>query len=170
MYPHRIRLRGPWDFKPVERLSGETLPVPGKMTMPCHWKDGGLENFAGSVQFTRKFGYPGQIDSFERVWLTFEGLSENATVTLNGKELGSVVEKDCPHEFEITSHLQKRNELNVILFSSHPEGGLWGEVALEIRRTAFLKNCQAKIVPEGSSSKIVATGKIVGSSERPLDL
>ena len=51
--------------------------------MPCRWRDGGLGDFAGVVRFTRPFGYPGNIDASERVWLTFAGLEGKARVSLN---------------------------------------------------------------------------------------
>ena len=71
MYPHRIRLRGPWDCEPLARLapgaSDGALPPPGRMTLPCRWAEGGLTDFAGRVRFRRRFGYPGRIDAHERV-------------------------------------------------------------------------------------------------------
>jgi len=84
MYPHRIRLRGPWECEPLARFvvsadgrketSTVDLPASRKMTMPCRWSEGGLKNFSGRVRFRRHFGYPGRIDENERVWLTFAGI------------------------------------------------------------------------------------------------
>jgi len=129
MYPHRIRLRGPWEYEPV--FGPAPLPAPGRMTMPCRWRDQGLPGFSGTVRFRRHFGYPGRIDHFERVWLTFAGLTGNAEVRLNGQLLGPGKEEG-PFEFEITSLLQNRNTLEVEV-AGPEDGGLWGEVALEIR-------------------------------------
>jgi beta-galactosidase/beta-glucuronidase len=142
MYPHRIRLRGPWECEPLARLAiaangrQETvttdLPASRKMTMPCRWSDGGLENFAGRVRFRRHFGYPGRIDENERVWLTFAGVEGTAEIWLNSKFLGRCEESQQPLEFEITRLLRDRNELRVEV--EGPEtSGLSGEVALEIR-------------------------------------
>jgi hypothetical protein len=131
MYPHRIRLRGPWDYEPVS--GPDALPAPGRMTMPCRWKDGGLPGFAGTVRFRRHFGYPGRIDDFERVWLTFAGLTGTAHIRLNGQHLGVLTDK--AGEFDFTSLLQKRNILEVEIHGPE-DGGLWGEVALEIRCTS----------------------------------
>ena len=39
MYPHRIRLRGPWDCEP---LSGAAGPL--RMNLPCRWAEGGLRD------------------------------------------------------------------------------------------------------------------------------
>src|SRR5260370_10833568 len=129
MYPHRIRLRGRWEYEALSSQGGG-LPPPGRMTMPCRWNDGGLAGFSGRVRFRRHFGYPGRIDSFERVWLTFAGVAGSAEVWLNGHFLGRP--QEGPFEFDVTSHLQNRNVLEVDV-EGPEDGGLWGEVALEIR-------------------------------------
>src|SRR5262245_97069 len=67
MYPHRIRLRGPWECQPL----APDGPPPRRVTLPCRWADGGLGDFRGPVRFRRRFGYPGRLDAHERVWLTF---------------------------------------------------------------------------------------------------
>jgi beta-galactosidase/beta-glucuronidase len=104
------------------------------MSMPCRWSEGGLVEFAGRVRFRRRFGYPGRIDADERVWLTFGGADERAEVWLNGRPLGQH-EGAGAFEFEVTSLLQRRNELVVEVESLTTAGGLWGEVALEVRRS-----------------------------------
>ena len=140
MYPHRIRLRGPWECEPLARLvttpEGQKtvttdLPAPCRVTMPCRWKDGGLKGFAGRVRFLRHFGYPGRIDENERVWLTFGGVEGATEIWLNGQFLGRQ-EETRPFEFHITSLLRGRNELQVEVEGSET-GGIYGEVALEIR-------------------------------------
>jgi beta-mannosidase len=143
MYPHRIRLRGPWECEPlarmlvrpdggVETLSGP-LPAACRMTMPCRWNEGGLGDFAGRVRFRRRFGYPGRIDAHERVWLTFAGVDAVAEAHLNGHSLGRHQVVNRPFEFEVTALLQARNELIVDVEAPSGNGGLWGEVALEVR-------------------------------------
>src|SRR5881227_2389651 len=98
MYPHRIRLRGPWECEPLARsvvradvtreLRQEELPPKCRMLLPCRWSERGLHDFAGRVRFRRRFGYPGRIDAYERVWLTFAGAGDRSLVALNGSELG----------------------------------------------------------------------------------
>src|SRR6266404_2810562 len=142
MYPHRIRLRGPWEFEPLERASpppGESLPPGGRMIMPARWSEGGLRGLAGRVLFRRRFGYPGRLDSTERVWLTFADMEGAAEVWLNDHLLGQRDGGLDPFEFEVTALLQVRNELKVLVTAPSETGGLWGEVALEIRCTAFLR-------------------------------
>ena len=135
------------------------------MTLPCRWADGGLLGFAGRVRFRRRFGYPGQIDDWERVWLTFEGASDRATIRLNGADLGAHV-GDGPFEFEVTRLLQPRNELVVDVEGTAERGGLWGETALEVRCTAYLRDVQVWM----EAAKLHAAGQVVGAAERPLDL
>jgi hypothetical protein len=144
MYPHRIRLRGPWECEPLVRLRRRpdraieevpgSIPEPQRMTMPCRWSDGGLGDFAGRVRFRRRFGYPGRIDAGERVWLTFAGVDGITDVHLNGTFLGR--RATGPFEFEITSLLRERNVLEALVEAADGNGGLWGEVALEIRLLA----------------------------------
>jgi len=161
MYPHRIRLRGPWEYEPVS--GPEPLPAPGRMTMPCRWKDGGLPGFAGTVRFRRHFGYPGRLDAFERVWLTFAGLTGIAHIRLNGQNLGVLT---AAGEFEITSLLQNRNILEVDV-EGQENAGLWGDVALEIRCAAFLRDLRAS---RASSTAIHLTGEVAGVCEEKLEL
>jgi hypothetical protein len=171
-YPHRIRLRGPWDCEPLRRVSAKDateapLPAPRRMTVPCRWHEGGLADFAGRVRLTRRFGYPGQIDAGERVWLTFAGVEGSAEVWLNDRLLGRHEGAAGPFEHEVTQLLGTRNRLVIEVEELTGRGGLWGEVALEIRRTAFLRGVRAWAEPAGALHVI---GKVVGTSERPLDL
>src|ERR1051325_6749779 len=95
MYPHRIRLRGPWECEPLappspptplavgqasqsDRQAGKPdLPAEGnrrRVTMPCRWADAGLAGYRGLARFTRKFGYPGKADrDIEPIWLPCAG-------------------------------------------------------------------------------------------------
>src|SRR5260370_41546953 len=121
MYPHTIRLRGPWEVEPVARMVRsadghvETLatPVPPRfrMTMPGRWDQGGLADFVGRLRFRRRFGYPGRIDAHERVWLTFAGVPGAAEAWLNDQTLGRHDGPAEPFEFEGTDLLNGRNEL-----------------------------------------------------------
>jgi hypothetical protein len=150
MYPHRIRLRGPWELTPV----GER---PRRATVPCHLAD--PEEAKTSARLTRKFGYPGRIDADERVWLTLSHLKGSASLTLNGQLLGQV--NDGPFEHDITALLRPHNSLEILV-----SGGEVGEVALEVRATAFLQGVKAWFV--GDSLHV--GGVVAGTCERPLEL
>src|SRR5438105_11522847 len=123
MYPHRIRLRGPWQCEPLARavrqadgrldMVTEALPPPWRIIMPCRWGEAGLADFAGRVRFRRRFGMPRHLDAHEAVWLTFTGVDAAANVNLNGRFLGRQEQAKQPFEFDITVLLQERNELVV---------------------------------------------------------
>jgi beta-galactosidase/beta-glucuronidase len=141
MNPYRIRLRGPWDCEPLARrivragqveMVSEDLPAARSMTMPCRWGEGGLGDFIGRVRFRRRFGLPRQIDANETLWIAFAGVEGVAEIWLNGVFLGRH-EGTQPFEYEVTGRLGQRNALIVEVESDTPHGGLWGEVALEIR-------------------------------------
>ena len=163
-YPHRIRLRGPWDCEPLDPPG-----PPRRVTMPCRWGEGGLPGFSGRARFARRFGYPGRIDDHERVWLTFAGVEGTADVSLNGKPLGGH-DGEGSFEFDVTSLLTRRNELVVAVTAGSDRGGLWGEVALEVRRTAFLRGVGTEALGEGEVSRLLVRGEVVGTAGRPLEL
>ena len=126
MYPHRIRLRGPWECEPLRRLGTDAPPAPRRAALPCRWADAGLADFAGRVRFRRRFGYPGRLDGDERVWLTCAGLSDTADVRLNDTALAE--RQTAPFEFDVTALLRARNELEMDV-EGGADGGVWGEVA-----------------------------------------
>jgi beta-galactosidase/beta-glucuronidase len=199
MYPHRIHLRGPWDHEPLAwtvldtegRSDTRAAPVPpgGRMTMPCRWSDGGLGPFAGRVRFRRRFHWPGRLDYYERLWLTFAGADYFATVSLNGQLLGHHTGAFDPFEFDITALIRPRNDLivDVDLPAAGPAGdrqwllrgsrhcaehggGLWGTVAVEVRREVFLRGLRLWASFAGAIPALHVAGEVVGVAERPLEL
>jgi hypothetical protein len=137
--------------------------------MPARWADLGLAGFAGCVRFRRRFGYPGQIDSHERVWLTCAGLADTADVSLNGVPLAENQDGSRPFEFEVTSLLGLRNEVQFDV-TGRPDGGLWGEVALEVRCAAFLRNVRPVVHAGPGSPTLEVHGEVVGPADGPLEL
>lgn len=130
MYPHRIRLRGPWECEPINGPSAR------RVTMPAGWVESGLEGFRGLARFVRKFGYPGRVDETEHVWLVCDGCYGCREVRLNGQLLS---DQPCSvFAFEVTAILTERNQLEVLIAGDNDKAGLWGEVAIEIRKAAFL--------------------------------
>jgi hypothetical protein len=132
-YPHRIRLRGPWQSEPL----------------------------GDAVRRRRRFGYPGRIDADERVWLTFSGVGGRAVVSVNGQTLGSH-EGPQPFEYEVTPLLAARNQLVMEIM----DGDSSGDVALEVRRTAFLSGVRAT----ADGERLRVSGTVAGSAERALEL
>jgi hypothetical protein len=151
MYPHRIRLRGPWEY--------QTSASRGRLVLPASLADVGLT--AGEVQLRRRFGYPGRIDDVERVWLVVERPARPMAVSLNGERLG---ECDDTTQWDVTARLAPRNELLVVTEAS--AGAPWDGVGLEVRRTAYLRGL--RVWAEGD--RVFASGEVVGSAEGLLDL
>jgi hypothetical protein len=165
MYPHRIRLRGPWECEALERRGPGELPPPRRVTLPGRWAEGGLVGFAGRVRFNRRFGYPGRIDEHERVWITADGVTASAELSLNGTPVGRFRAEDGAFEAEITSLLRPRNEL-VVVVEGGIDGGLWGEVALEVRCRAFLRDIHVEPV----AGALQIRGTVVGPVGEQLEL
>jgi hypothetical protein len=161
MYPHVIRLRGPWQVEPVGRPAR-------RINMPGCWQTDELKDFDGRVRFRRRFGYPGRIDLSERVWLTLSKFSALTEIRLNGVLLGSAAQAYL--EFPITELLQERNELLLEVDARLNQGAAWGEVALEVRATAYLRHVLARSERVGHKSSLQVTGEVAGSADRPLDL
>jgi hypothetical protein len=112
-----------------------------------------------AVTLTRKFGYPGRIDSHERVWLTLAHVAGAATLTLNGHFLGDV--RDDPFAVDVTALLRPHNQLDVQI-----RGSEVGEAALEIRAAAFLQGVRAR----RGGGKLHVEGRVAGVCDRPLEL
>lgn len=153
MYPHRIRLRGPWDLTVA---GGE----PRQLTFPATWPKAGLPELSGRVQFLRRFGFPGRIDAHERVWLIGEGVEGPADISLQGERLGTV--ELGKFAFEITARLNERNMLQVDLDVSPERVQLWDDIAMEVRATAYLSN----VVREAG----IIRGVVAGSADRALEV
>jgi hypothetical protein len=168
MYPHRLRLRGPWDCEPLERRPPGPLPPPRRVTLPGRWTAFGLADFAGRVLFRRRFGCPSNVDADERVWLTGAGVADRAAVTLNGVLLDASVGPSA-FEIEVTPLLRTRNEL-LLEVEGGPDGGPWGEVALEVRRIAYLRAIAVETRPLPDGVELTVTGMVVGTSDRSLEL
>jgi hypothetical protein len=148
----------------------QALPPPCRVIMPCRWTEGGLGEFAGRVRFRRRFGMPRRLDAHEVVWLTFAGADTVAFVTLNGQFLGRSNQPSKSFEFEVTGLLRERNELVADVEAPAGDGGLWGEVALEVRCAAFLRGLHASKMPVEGAVKLHIRGEVVGTSDRPLEL
>jgi len=180
MYPHRIRLRGPWECQPLVRFVpdadghaeslAQPLPPKCRMTMPCRWGEGGLREFAGRARFTRHFGVPRQIDSYEQVWLTLGGVEAVADLWLNDAFLGHCRGSSGPYAIDVTSQLRDRNLLTIEVESKGTTGGLWGEIALEIRRTAYLDKVSLWAEYAQDAVRLHAAGEVAGSSQEQLEV
>jgi hypothetical protein len=89
---------------------------------------------------------------------------------LNGRLLEHHEGISGPVEFEVTSMLSERNELNVEVEFKEGQDRFFGEVALEIRAPAFLRNVNACFADTEDAKCLHVTGQVFGSSDQPLEL
>lgn len=161
MYPHRIRLRGPWGFSQAANATNSSERV----TVPCRWEQLGIAGAQGPVRFTRKFGYPGKADpEREHIWLLCSGTEAISEVCLNGEQL-PVPEKN-PIAVDVTALLGPRNCLELVVDRPTHDSEVLGGVALEIRRDAYLDD----LALETGSTNLVVSGKVFGVAPQPLEL
>jgi beta-galactosidase/beta-glucuronidase len=155
---HVIRLRGPWEYEPLARVSiaadgsrsesTAELPPAGRVHLPADWGTTLGMTFRGRVRYTRRFGLPTNLEPHEQVWLEIDGVDYFGTVSLNGRSLGDVVGYRSAREFDIRNVLTERNLLTLEVElpaygpgaaapgrpnREHLPGGPIGEVRLEIR-------------------------------------
>jgi hypothetical protein len=88
---------------------------------------------------------------------------------LNGEALGRYRDANCPLDIEVTVLLRPRNEL-LVEMEADVDGGLWGEVALEVRCTAYLRGVRLWLSTDKAPVRLHAAGDLVGTADRPLDV
>lgn len=162
-YPHRIRLRGPWLVEPIAG-AGDSSSF--SVNLPSTWQELPSQLSQDVFRLKRHFGFPGRLDDSERVWITGRLSFNCPSVVLNGARLGSGTSPLGIWEYEITKLLEKRNVLTLEQARGLPDSLVGGEIALEIRRTAYLKN--VAITREGEN--VAIKGEVAGESATPLDL
>lgn len=149
MPPHRIHLKGPWDFVWLQGVlagSGE-FTSSGTVTMPREWSEiFGLSS--GVAQFRRKFHRPTNLEPHERVMLVMTEVRGSGTIRLNQHQLGDFAGTGDAVEFEITTLMNPFNEV-VIEIQFDPcsqagvAGGLYGAIALEIHSDATVTSYES---------------------------
>jgi hypothetical protein len=139
--------------------------MPRRVTMPGRFRDHGLTAIAGRVRFIRTFGYPGQIDDHERIWLTCDGLEGVADILLNDLVLAR--DHTGPFAFDVTPQMKRHNRLEVAIAADSDSAGLWGEVALEIRCSAYLSDLEVQRLADGG---LEVSGRVRGTCDSALEL
>lgn len=124
---HIIRLRGPWQLFAANATESEAIET----AVPGDWSLLGAD-FPGPARFVRRFGIPTNL-STERVSLVIEHVHAWASIALNGNFLGNQKDDDGSRKYDVTSLLQPRNEISIVLELNGKTGpGSLGEVRLEI--------------------------------------
>lgn len=147
MQPHRMHLRGPWQFEWLSARPGAvdadlaqespSTSASGRVKMPATWQSL-FGRVSGRARFRRRFHRPTNLDANERVWIVFDGIGGSGHVLINGERLGQFDDGQSSLEFDVTGRLSASNELVVEIehnadVADAPPGGLWGPVAIEIR-------------------------------------
>ncbi len=155
-YPHQIRLRGPWEIvTPDGSTKRKQMPDRGEELPSDH-----------GLRFIRRFGAPTNLDPYERVWLVVQGFQASAEVKLGGEQLATMVEPRW-WDWDITAKLQDRNQVEIVFPDDLGYGPIWKEVALEIRRTAYLPPLRIEASDSGRSIVHVS---VAGEFTELLDL
>lgn len=133
IYPHPIRLAGPWEYA----LPGATGEVAEPDWLPIRpdrdWEHTFDAAFRGAVRLRRRFNRPAGLEAHESVWIVFEGNRGSGEVRLNGGLLGALSPAQPLTEFEILPVMAPHNELLLDL-QLEGRGERWETVRLEIRR------------------------------------
>jgi hypothetical protein len=117
------------------------------------------------VSLRRHFGKPSRLDVFEHVWLICGNIAGSSRITLNGHALAFAATGH--QEFNVTTHLARRNELVLDFSALDPRDGLADDITLEIRRSAYLADCHAR---QGADQAVSLMGRVAGTTDRPLEL
>lgn len=132
MYPHPIRLRGPWEFHVPETGQSGVTALGGWL------ENAGDTSRDRAVVLLRRFNWLAPIDEDEVVWLRVERVVGHARVTLNGVSVGDVAFPLGNYRFDVTSLLARGNTLELHFFEPqlsegqpNPYGSLglarWGD-------------------------------------------
>lgn len=152
MYPHMIRLRGPWELAVEGALSTD------RVQLPSGWPAWQAAHPGESITMTRSFGAPRSLDADETVWLVWRG-DGLKSASLNGRPLDGFVEDAGALEVEIGSRLQRRNELTAVT-----TGVRAPDVALVFRGPMFLRGVVL------DPTRGLVSGRVVGDARRKAEL
>lgn len=167
MYPHRIRLRGPWSYQALDPDAG---PGASRVALTCSWEEAAVKAAHGELRLRRRFSWPARLDSHERLWLVFDQLPGLRVVSLNGEPLGPVISEAARFEFDVTGRIRPRDELEIQVMPLAGGGGAWGEVALEVRCSAHLRGVRVWLERAENGVRFHVAGQVVGTADGPLEL
>lgn len=173
MYPHTIRLRGPWECRALDP-AGPVVQI----TVPARL-DKALTGVA-RMELLRRFNWVASIGSDERVWLYLDRCRGEAEVRLNGVPLGSHAATWDRFRFDVTRVLQQRNELQIILEYCEPASrpnisadansqpfGILGGVYLEIEsRTLAIETVWISALWCLHGGSLCLHANVAGSADR----
>jgi hypothetical protein len=152
MYPHRIRLRGPWESTQADGLKQ-------RVDLPGGWRKFVESHASGVLSLQRRFGLPRTLDQDEVVFLNFR-FAGAACLRLNGTLMEPDYSFDSTVRWKVTQFLQQRNLIELTV--SPPLAIEPPEVALEICGPIYLQD----VVATANGW----TGRVVGENRPHLEV
>ena len=154
-----------WQVSLDEGQSWHPIQVPGTIEDQQDAQFDGVVKYRTSFQATAKDG--------QRVWLRFEGVATEATVWLDGQQLGAHLGGWTPFEFDITGRLDKQprdyelvvqvdekvghNTQGFLPIIAPHFGGIWKPVAIEYRPLACIDRDSLHVLADVSSRALKLT-------------
>ena len=167
-------LNGPWQFTTnAEAASWDSITVPGNWdTLPAY------STHKGKGWYRREFVAPADWKG-KRIRLKFDAVYHEATVTLNGKELGSHVGGYTPFEFDVTDtvKLGSTNTVTVCADNTYHRGAWWPWGGIS-RSVTLIANHDARIIRQhirtepdlaAGTAKVFVRYKLANTSAAPLE-
>lgn len=185
--PYVIPLDGEWHFQedPKEIGGREGWYRPGSIkarmgTVPLPWEIAfpELRQFKGTGWYERDFVIPAAYRA-KRIALATIGISDHATIWINGKPAGEHLGAQAPFSLDITSLLRPGKTNSVTIRASDPAGafmdyeslilcsGLWQSIWLEVTGKTFLGDIF--MVPDIDRSRAEARVTILASEKSPRE-
>ncbi len=155
----------------ISRFSRINLP---HTVVPLSWGNWSPANWEQMWIYRKRFHLDAPLDG--RVFLDFDGVMTNATVFLNGMQVGQHIGGFLPFTVELTQLLVPgANDLGVIvdgrLLNVPPLGNLNGAAAIDFLTPAGIyRDAQLRVVPQTYVADVFAKPVDVLSSRPSLDL
>jgi hypothetical protein len=175
MYPHRIRLVGPWEAEPIAGIGD--APAARRVVVPVRWEQFGFRDDVGVVLMRRKFGLPRRIDDWERVWVVPSRHTDICLPwQLNGTDLQWISRAEeaasiyaVPPRADVTGLLRDRNELTVRIEHAGLGAEPFGGAALDIGCRAYIRRVQVRRLASVIGLEL-AVDVVSENADDPLEL
>lgn len=158
-----MTLNGKWDFGFTEKFGGS-------ITVPFCWESelSGVGKKTGETTgwYRREFRIPAEWKG-KHAWMHFDAVDEEATVWINGKELGSHKGGYSPFEFDLDKYAKPGDKTVVVRAVDHTDqelpvgkqtpgwytytSGIWQTVWLEARPERYIKSF--RLTPRNAGEK-----------------
>lgn len=184
-----LSLNGPWHIRPDPHNQGlrdrwHTLPWPDPKTttIPSAWQHTLGHDYHGIAWLSRTITIPDSWPAHARLRLRFNAVATDATVFINGTEVGRHTGDFLPFELDITDAAAGRRDLTIVLridevFAGRPpagtiterghitkgfhdvlslqHGGIWGDVTLRATGELAISPNGIRVIGDATSGRVV---------------